>query len=134
MDYKSYYLSQPDSNYYSGSGVQRGYGIGGVFKRFFKWFLPIVKSHGMPIVKDFAKTSGKELLRGVTQVASDSLAGNNFKESSKRAAEDMIGNISNKIKTGQLGTGYKRKRKVSSNYKKTKKRKINKRKAVDIFS
>jgi hypothetical protein len=134
MDYKSYYLSQPDLNYFSGSGVQRGYGIGGVFKRFFKWFLPVIKSNGLPIVKDFAKTSGKELLRGVTQVAEDSLAGNNFKESSKRAAEDMIGNISKKIRTGQLGTGYKRKRKFVPKNKKAKKRKINKRKVVDIFS
>ena len=88
----------------------------------------------MPIVKDFGKTSGKEFLRGVTQVAADSFAGNNFKESSKRAAEDMISNIANKIRTGQLGTGFKRKRIVNPKNKKANKRKIHKRKVVDIFS
>ena len=140
MDYKSYYLNQPNAHF-SGAQVQRGYGIGDVFKRFFKWFLPVVSKHALPVVKKAGKSVGKELINATAQLANDTLEGKDFKASAQNVTENAISSFANKITNGQLGSGkrkriYKSQRKKSqTTYKKkyNKKRKIEKRNLTDIF-
>ncbi len=46
MNYNNYYMEQAggssDYNYFRGSVYQKAYGLGGSFKRFFKWIIPIL--------------------------------------------------------------------------------------------
>ena len=140
MNCKSYYLNQPNAHF-SGAQVQRGYGIGDVFKRFFKWFLPVVSKHALPVVKKAGKSVGKEFINATAQLANDTMAGKYFKTSAQNVTENAISNFANKITNDQLGSG-KRKRaykkpskKLQTSYKKkyTKKRKVEKRNLADIF-
>ena len=73
MDFKSYYLNQPNAHF-SGAQVQRVYGIGDVFKRFFKWFLPVVSKHALPVVKKAGKSVRKEFINATAQLANDTMA------------------------------------------------------------
>ena len=54
MDFNNYYTQQARQTtpVFKGSPFQRGFGIGNVFKRFFRWVIPIIKSNAMPIVKN----------------------------------------------------------------------------------
>ena len=40
---------------YNGSRYQRGMGMGSMFKSFYRYVTPILKTHGIPIIKDAAK-------------------------------------------------------------------------------
>ena len=81
-------------NVYRGPLVQKGYGIGSVFKRFFKWIVPIIKKDALPILKSGAKTLGEEAIKTASEVAIDALEGKNIKESVK----SKIGKKTTKIK------------------------------------
>ncbi|GFS59558.1 uncharacterized protein TNIN_195711 [Trichonephila inaurata madagascariensis] len=61
--------------HYKGINLQKGYGIGGIFRRLFRAALPFLVKGG--------KTIGKEVLRTRSRVASDVLSGENFKEAVK---------------------------------------------------
>ncbi len=51
-----------DYNYFRGSVYQKGYGLGGSFKRFFKWIIPIFKQHALPKIEIGLKQVGSEAL------------------------------------------------------------------------
>ncbi|GFT59538.1 uncharacterized protein TNCV_3406361 [Trichonephila clavipes] len=61
--------------HYKGINFQKGYGIGGIFRRLFRAALPFLVKGG--------KTIGKEVLMTGSRVASDVLSGENFKEAVK---------------------------------------------------
>ena len=133
MDYESYYKNQIEHPVFRGTLYQRGHGFGDVFKKFFRWIVPIVKQHAGPI----ASTVGKEALKSAINIANDSLEGKNFTTSSKERFKESLNNLSNKI-----GSGKKRKRKTKiltlrpkKVYKKVKKSKskIIKKRKLDIF-
>jgi len=70
MDYNTYYLNQAGGgydDYYMGVPVQRGSGIGAVFKRFFKWITPIVKNNVGPV----AKNIGHQVVGSLGSLAKD---------------------------------------------------------------
>jgi hypothetical protein len=48
-------------NYYRGRNFQRGYGIGNLFGKFFRWIVPFVKTHALQVVKNTAKIIGHEV-------------------------------------------------------------------------
>lgn len=124
MDFNKYYLDQASSARYPvfrGMDIQRGYGLGGIFKKFFSWIMPIVREHALPVTK----TIGKEMLKGAINVANDSLEGKNVKESAKSRTKEVLNNL----KETQLGKGYKRKQKKIKLHQKPKKLKRSK----DIF-
>lgn len=124
MDFNKYYVDQATNSRYPvfrGMDVQRGYGLGGIFKKFFSWIMPIVREHALPVTKSI----GKEMLKGAINVANDSLEGKNVKESAKSRTKEVL----NTIKETQLGKGYKRKTKNKIFTKKHKKLKKHK----DIF-
>ena len=129
MDFKSYYLNQAGNGlpYFVGSPYQKGYGLGGVFRNIFKWIMPIMRDHALPV----AKSVGKELLRTATNVAQDTLNGEEFGQSSKKRLKESFKNISDRIHKGEglkliPGLSIKRVKSVS------KKKKVKKRK-LDIF-
>ena len=132
MDFKSYYINQAGNGlpYFSGSPYQRGYGLGGVFRNIFKWIMPIVGQHALPV----AKSVGKELLRTATNIAQDTLDGEEIGTSTKKRLRESIKNISEKIHQGQglklkpgLSIKPSKRKSVLYKNKKAKKRKL------DIF-
>ncbi|GFT09160.1 uncharacterized protein F54H12.2 [Trichonephila clavipes] len=72
--YEDYFIDQAGNglSYYQGQSFQKGYGIGGWFKRLFRSALPFL-SRG-------AKSVGKEVLRTGAQIANDLLEGRNLQE------------------------------------------------------
>ena len=89
MDWNTYYIEQAggslDYNYYRGNVYQKGFGLGGTFRRFFKWVVPLIKTHAMPKIESGLKVVGRELLNSATNVATDVLNGKDFKDSAKTA-------------------------------------------------
>ncbi|GFW39824.1 uncharacterized protein F54H12.2 [Trichonephila clavipes] len=94
--------------HYKGINSQKGYGIGGIFRRLFRAALPFLVKGG--------KTIGKEVLMTGSRVASDVLSGENFKEavktrskeSGKKLAQKAIDRVQSMVGKGQ----YKRKRQM----------------------
>jgi hypothetical protein len=134
MDYEKYYKDQINEPVFRGVVFQKGHGFGDVFKKFFRWIVPIVKQHATPI----ASTLGKEALKSAVNIATDTLDGKKLSESSKDRLKESLANISTKYGSG------KRKRpkkilKAKKQYKKATKRKIKsktkkiKKRKLDIF-
>lgn len=106
MDYKKYYELQAKNNFvvYRGNRHMKGYGFGSVFKRFFKWILPIVKENALPV----AKNIGKEAIKTAINIANETIDGKKFSESAKSNMKKTLNNFSD-----QYGRGKKRKIKNS---------------------
>jgi hypothetical protein len=130
MDFDSYYVTQAKNNLpvFRGAAYQRGYGFGNVFRRFFRWVVPILKENAMPVIKNL----GKETLKGAINVATDALDGQDIKSSAKSNLKKSLQNIST-----QYGNGKKRKKTVFKETKTFKKpnHSTNKKKKrrLDIF-
>lgn len=138
--YLQYYQRQAQSgigNVYVGSPYQSGHGIGSFLGGLFRYV--------MPIVKQGAKTVGKELLKsGVNMVNDVVMDQQPLKEAFHNRMDEAKTNLTekakNKLKT-MVGSGYKvKKRKmmshslVSAAPVKTRKRKrASRRKIHDIF-
>lgn len=99
--------------------IQRGGGIGDIFRSIYRFLQPLLESA--------AKSIGKEVLNTGASIASDVIGGSSFKESAKTRLKEAGGNLVNKIL--QRGRGYKRKRKRKSSRKRVKRRRI----TPDIF-
>ena len=90
MNYNDYYNKQSNNQVFEGYRFQRGYGLGGVFKKLYRWFMPILKHHAVPAVK----TVGKELLKGATNLAKDAINGKNIKESANIRFNETLNQLS----------------------------------------
>jgi hypothetical protein len=117
-----------DYNVFQGTKYQRGYGFGNIFKKLFKWVMPIFEQKAVPILK----TVGKTILKGTTNFAEDAIDGKNVKESAKRRFEESLDELSDKAGV-MRGNGFKRpinkKRKIATN----KKKKNKEKRDFDIF-
>ncbi|GFT35664.1 uncharacterized protein F54H12.2 [Trichonephila clavipes] len=93
--------------YYEGVSFQKGYGLGGIFRRLFRAALPFLVKGG--------KAVGKEALRTGTRVVSDVLSGENFKIAARKRSEEAGRGMARKAVEhvqSMIGRGkYKRKRK-----------------------
>jgi hypothetical protein len=146
MNYQSYYSNQAKNEIpiFKGSYYQRGYGFGDIFKKFFSWIVPIVKKNAYPVLKDV----GKQIVKTTSNIAYDTIDGQNFKNSSKHRIGETMNYIENQYGRGK--TEYKKRRKnekikhkvkrikkkstkpIKRKNKKTKK--IKKNRILDIFS
>ncbi|GFT14918.1 uncharacterized protein TNCV_3483661 [Trichonephila clavipes] len=112
--------------YYEGVSFQKGYGLGGIFRRLFRAALPFLVKGG--------KAVGKEALRTGTRVVSDVLSGENFKIAARKRSEEAGRGMARKAVEhvqSMIGRGkYKRKRKKQ---KKVISKKAIKVKGRDIF-
>lgn len=121
MDFNKYYLEQAVGDYpvFRGVAYQRGYGLGGVLRKFFSWVYPLFQQHAIPA----AKNIGKEVIQNLASAAVDAIEGK--QSNSKEKVENFVNKITN-----QSGKGYKRKLKTRNL--KTITKKLRKRK-LDIF-
>jgi hypothetical protein len=113
MDFNSYYMNQAsgNDNVFRGSAFQRGYGLGGAFRRFFSWVMPILKQNLQPHIGNI----GKEIVNGVSNFTTDAIKGKDLEESAKQHFQQAVKNLG-----GHVGHGYKRKRKNKKNISKKK--------------
>lgn len=106
---------------FRGSAFQHGYGLGGIFRKFFTWAIPLLKQHALPL----AKNVGKEVVSNIAAIATDAIEGKNVETSAKENFKKSI----QKINPNQSGEGYKKKRNLRNKHKFYKRIKKN-----DIFS
>ena len=82
-----------------GTPYQRGAGLGSIFRSLFRAILPVAKSAGRAI--------GKRALQAGADVATDLVAGKDFKDTlksrGKEATGDLLGDASKRLKGGKLG-------------------------------
>jgi len=79
-------------NVFQGTKYQRGYGFGNIFKKLYKWVIPIFEQKAIPILKSVGKT----IIKGTSNFAEDALDGKNVKESAKRRFEQSLDELSDK--------------------------------------
>ncbi len=134
-------------NVYRGLPYQKGYGLGGSFRRFFRWIVPIFKKHALPILKSTAKVIGNEALSSVSNISKDIINGNNIADSVQSRLNEAVDNLKTKAEDTLEGRGFEKKLKHKSTHskykgikKKTKfqkfniKEKIASKRYTDIFS
>jgi hypothetical protein len=113
MDWGKYYMDQAGGSYnydyFVGNKYQKGYGLGGTFKRFFKWIVPIFKRHALPVVHTGLKTVGREVLSSAANIANDVVLGKNLKESANKNITQSINNLKETFEKKLEGQGYKKK-------------------------
>ena len=129
--YEDYYVGQVGRGHpvFTGPRTQRGYGLGGILGGLFR--------SAMPLLKQGAKTLGREAIRTGVGIAQDALEGKNVKASAKNRLRHAGRNLANSairsVKTRITGApkrGIKRKasgrRAISSSRKRA-------RRSHDIF-
>ena len=110
-------------NYYRSPYIQKGYGLGSIFRGVAKFFKPLgrslVRSVNTPEVKNVFKTVGKEAFNTGSKLLIDSLKGNNIEtKMDKRihqAKKRIIDSIQDGITSAKLA---KRNRKAKDNHEK----------------
>ena len=108
--------------------LQKGYGLGGYFKRFFNWITPLTQQYIVPKVTAGLKDVGSNVINAAANIAQDALKGRNFKESINEHGENVVDVLQQKAESIIKGAG-KRKKKNSKN-----KKLKNKRTKKDIFN
>lgn len=120
---------------------QRGQGLGGMFHKFFKWIVPLVKTHALPIVESSAKAVGEELVESSADVVTDVIHGQNLQESTQNRFGNAVTNLKRRAEQSLKGSGIKKKKPGSTikglgNLKNViiiKKRTNSKSRTLDIF-
>ena len=138
MNWNNYYMEQAGgsaefSSVYRGAPWQRGYGLGGYFKRFLTWVIPMIKDAAIATAKSGAKTVGREALSGVANFAADIAEGKDFKTAAKENASKTLNNLKEKAEQVFKGKGIKRRKKMK-NLIILKKKSYKKQKFDDIFN
>ena len=88
IDYKKYYWRAGSGiSAFQGTRYQRGSGLGNVLTRLFKWMMPVIKTHALPMITSGAKTFGKEALRSAANIATDSLSDINFMDFTEKSIQ-----------------------------------------------
>ncbi len=93
MDFNKYYLDQANGDtfpIYHGNPYMRGYGFGSVFRRLFRWIVPIIKENALPVVKNI----GKEAVKSAFNIANDTIEGKSFVESAKTNLKQSLNDLS----------------------------------------
>lgn len=122
MDFSQYYQDQAKNDalqVFKGSMYQRGYGFGDVFRKFFRWIVPIVRKNATPVLQNV----GKEIVKSASNIANEAIEGKNFKDSFDENIARSMNNIEE-----MYGKGYKRKRNKNKKSHKKKNKKFR-----DIF-
>jgi len=100
------------SNIFRGQLYQQGYGLGGYFRRFFKWIVPLAQKHALPVLEDGAKTIGRQAINSISNIAHDVVSGKNIQNSINEHGKNAIENIKTNLENKLEGRGIKRKKKV----------------------
>ena len=100
-------MNSPYSGIYRGAYMQRGYGLGGIFQKFFKWVVPVFQQHALPAIESGAKSLGKETLISLSNIAKDVASGKDIKEATHEHVNNAIDNLKGKIQNKLSGNGIK---------------------------
>ena len=103
-DYENYYVGQVGRGHpvFTGARTQRGYGLGGILGGLFR--------SAMPLIKQGAKTLGREALRTGVGIAQDAMEGKDIKAPPCRAQSNEQGGPQRKGENiTSSSTGYKKK-------------------------
>lgn len=104
---EDYYTHQTGNSlsYYQGSPYQRGYGLGGLFRSFFRSAAPLLKSG--------VKAIGKQLFHSGVDIMNDISQGRNLKDAAthrfKEAGKNLTDKASTKVKN-MIGSGKRNKK------------------------
>ena len=85
---------------FRGARIQRGYGIGGIFKSLARIVIPLFKRG--------AKAVGKRALQAATEVGQDVLEGKNVIESAKSRGKQAAGDVAKAAANKVIGRGRKK--------------------------
>jgi hypothetical protein len=134
MDFDKYYELQAKQGFpvYQGKAYMRGYGFGSVFKKFFRWIMPIMKENALPVVKNI----GKEALKTAVNIANDTLDGQSFAESAKSNLKKSLNTLTNQFggsKKKILTSAAQKKQKKLIMAARNKNLKTKKTRSLDIF-
>ena len=126
--FEQYYLNQASGNQqggtlegFRGTRMQKGYGLGSLFKGFARSALPFVKTG--------AKILGKNLVNTGANVMMDVIDGKNLKQSLKSRGKQGGHQVLNAMKD-QIGRGVKRKSNRVSSQKVKRKRTLSHQKSI----
>ena len=125
--YKHYYTTQTGGgiSIFCGKTIQHGSGLGSVFSKIYKGIAPVLKQ--------VAKSGGKELLKVGNNIVNDVVNGKSFTKSTKHNLSEggkrLLKSLSTKVVKRKVG-GTKRRTAAKNKPSKTKKRRLNN----DIFA
>jgi hypothetical protein len=131
LDFNKYYLDQANGDtfpIYHGNPYMRGYGFGSVFRRLFRWIVPIIKENALPVVKNI----GKEAVKSAFNIANDTIEGKSFVESAKTNLKQSLNDLSKQFGGSLTVEGKKKQGDKIAKYRK-KNAKIKKKRKIDIF-
>jgi len=148
INWTTYYRAQAGGDYdyfkgtqfqegFGGLGgfyVQQGAGLGGMFKKFASWIIPIVKKYAVPTLRSGANAIGREALDSASNVAKDILSGVNAKESFNNRLSKSVDNLKEKAEKTFEGKGIKRQKTLKNVIILKKQRKSKSTKFKDIFT
>ena len=129
MNWNAFYAEQAGGSYnlnvFRGASYQRGYGLGGSFRSFFRWLVPIFKEHALRLLKSGAQEVGKEAVNSITYIAKDAVNGQNIKEAANEHLSSAMDNLKEKVNKKLSGKGIKRRKKRKNTIIFRKKAKLN---------
>jgi hypothetical protein len=99
-----------NNNIYRGSVYQAGYGLGGTFRKFFRWVIPLFKKHALPTLESGAKAIGKTALSAAADIAKDVVAGRNVREAASEHINSAVDSLKERAERTLEGRGIKRKK------------------------
>lgn len=94
---------------FRGPPYQLGYGLGGSFRKFFKWIVPLVKEHTIPHIKSGLADLGRTAIGSVGDFARDVANGQDLHTSAKLHLHNAVENVKHKIEK-KLRGGKRKKR------------------------
>ena len=100
-----------NSNIFRGNPYQRGYGLGGVFRRFFNWIVTLVHKHAAPAIESGLKVVGKTALSTAADIAKDAVAGKNIRQSAETRINSAVDMLKEQAEKKISGNGIKRRKK-----------------------
>jgi hypothetical protein len=111
MDYYEHFKNQEGSDLpiFRGARNQRGHGLGNWFRSFFRYVVPLLKKHAVPVLKKGATIIGTEAIKTAANVSTDKIAGKKFEEASRTRVNEGLENISKQW--NQKGSGKRKKKK-----------------------
>ena len=96
---------------FRGPMYQDGYGLGGYFRRFFKWIVPIAQTHALPHLRSGLNAIKNQALDSVANIARDAADGRDVRASVQERVSEAIDSLKNKVERKLRGEGRGRKRK-----------------------
>ena len=116
---------------FRGPMYQHGYGLGGYFRKFFKWVVPIAEKHAVPHIKAGLNALKTQALDTVSSIAKDAVNGKHIRNSITEHVSQAIDNLKSKAEKTLNGEGCKRTKQQKGGV--FKKKKIILKKRKDIF-